>query len=164
MPGLSEHDDIERSVRQSRVLGDTAVPRHAGNRRGLGAHRLRGFHRVHDGTRARQELTHLAGASTDVGDAQRRGRGGDGGEGRGSRDDGSVLDGGRIGRIARGRIDNTRPPTAQPSGRQERGHGLVGVGGAHGGVRTPLPHEGIRLQRSGRCVRYCHRVLVLTRT
>ena len=163
MPGLSKHDDIERSVRQSRVLGDTAVPRHAGNRRGLGAHRLRGFHRVHDDTRARQELTHLAGAGTDVGDAQRRGRGGDGGEGRGSRDDGSFLDGGRIGRIASRRLDTPRHSTARPSGRQQRGHGPVGVGGAHGGVRAALPHEGIRLQRSGRCVRYCHRILVPTR-
>ena len=116
MPGLGKHNDVVQVVRQPRLLGDAVMPRHTLDRRGLGAHRLGRLDRVHEETCACQQLAHLAGARADVGRSQR-----------------SALHR-RVG-----------TPSA-PRGVDQRGHGLVRVGGAHGVVRTPLPDEGVHIE------------------
>ena len=124
MPGLGKHNDVVHAVRQPRVLRDAPVPGHAGHRRGLGSHRLRGLHRVNEDAGASQQLAHLAGARPNVGGSQ-----GDASAGHAA---------------SRGSDPPGRTPAPRTRRRPQQGsHGLVRVGGAHRVVGTPLAHEGI---------------------
>ena len=101
VPGLGKDHDIERAVRQSRVLGDALVPRHArASNEAWARIASEGSTASTMDPRTRQELAHLAGASADVGDAQ-------------------------------GLPDAARRHPGAARGTQQRRHGLVRVGGSH---------------------------------
>ena len=128
VPGLRKHDDVIHVVRQTRLFRDAIVPRDPLDRRGLGSHHPGGFDRVHEETAAGQELAHLAGARADVGGAQ------------------WAIPAWSVHALP------------APRGVDQRGHGLVRVGGAHRVVGATLPDVGIHLEGTGHAVR--HRVTI----